>query len=376
VAEPVVSFAPTEEMALIRSTARRFLEDRLDIGVVRRLMMSDDGFDRDLWKEMATLGWTGLATPERHGGAGYGLVELSVVLEEMGRLVTPGPFFASVALAGTAIALIGTEEQQAELLEPMASGELIATLGVHEQPRDWSLHEISTVAHRDGPDWVITGAKAHVLDGHHADRLLVVASVEGELGVFVVPSDAPGVDVTQVPVLDPTRRQAVVTLHRVRVPEGALLGGSPSTRALGSVLSIASAALAVEQVGGAQRCLEMSVDYARSRYQFGRLIGSFQAVKHRCAEMLMRVEHARSVAYHAVRVVDDPEELAVAAPLAASVASEGYVWVAGETIQVHGGIGFTWEHDAHLYLKRAKSSALLLGDPVFQRRLLAEALDL
>lgn len=375
-ADLAVSYAPTEETELIRLTARQFLEDRLGLATVRELMMSDQGFERAMWKEIADLGWAGLTIPEEHGGAGYGLVELSVLLEEMGRLVTPGPFFASVVLATTAITELGTPEQHALLLSELASGEVLATLAVYEDPRDWALRRLATTAEPDGGDWVLFGEKRHVLDGHLADRLLVVAMVGDRPGVFVVDSVIEGVEVSQVPVLDPTRRQSTVRLDRVRVDGGSLLGEEPDLEGLMKVMATGSAALAVEQVGGAQRCLDTAVEYARTRYQFGRPIGSFQAIKHRCAEMLMRVEHARSTAYHAVRVTDDPGEFAIAAPLAASVASESYVWAAGESIQIHGGIGFTWEHDAHLYLKRAKSSALLFGDPRHHRRLLARALGL
>ncbi|MCI0544821.1 MAG: acyl-CoA/acyl-ACP dehydrogenase [Actinobacteria bacterium] len=369
-----VGFTPTEEMTLIRSTARQFLADRLSIGVVREQMMSDEGFDRSLWKEIAELGWTGLIIPEEHGGAGSGLAELSVILEEMGRNLTPGPFLASAVLATMAVMEMGSDEQRAELLPALASGDRLASLALYEGPRDWGLDGISTTARPSGGGWVIEGVKRHVLDGHMADTLLVLARVGDDLGLFAVDSDA--VEVEQVPVLDLTRRQATVRLNGVHVPAERALGERPVGQGLRRVLAMGSAALAVEQVGGAQRCLELSIEYAKTRYQFGRPIGSFQAVKHRCAEMLVRVEQARSTTQHAVRVTDDPEELAIASPLAASVASEAYVWVAGETIQVHGGIGFTWEHDAHLYLKRAKTSSLLLGDPRFQRDLLGRALGL
>jgi alkylation response protein AidB-like acyl-CoA dehydrogenase len=376
VAEVAVSYAPTEETELLRSTARQYLEDRLGLGVVRETMMSEDGFDRAVWREIADMGWTGLTIPEEHGGAGYGPVEMSVLLEEMGRLVTPGPFFASVVLATTAISELGTPDQRAELLPDLASGETLATLAFHEGPRDWGLERLATTVERNGDGWVVSGVKNHVLDGHLADLLLVVAPIGDQLGVFAVETRADGVEVIQTPVLDPTRRQAQVRLDRARVAGSSLLGDSPSADGVRRVLALGSAALAVEQVGGAQRCLDTAVEYARTRHQFGRPIGSFQAIKHRCAEMLMRVEHARSTAYHAARVTDQPEEFAIASPLAASVSSESYVWAAGENIQIHGGIGFTWEHDAHLYLKRAKSSALLLGDPRHHRRLLANALGL
>jgi alkylation response protein AidB-like acyl-CoA dehydrogenase len=376
VAENVVSYRPTEEQDLIRSTARRFLEERIPLERVRELMMSDDGFDRILWKEMADLGWTGLTIEEELGGAGFGPIELSVLLEEMGRMVTPGPFLASAVIATTVIQQIGTAEQQAELLPPLAAGERIATLALFEGPRQWDPGIAVTSANTDSGGWVLSGEKRFVLDGHLADTLLVTASGREGMGVFVVSPSARGVEVTPENVLDPTRRQATIGLDDVVVGDEARLGAGDATAALRRALSLGTTALAAEQVGGAQRCMEMSVDYAKTRHQFGRPIGSFQAIKHRCANMLMKVESARSVANHAARVTEDEDELAIAAPLAGSICSDAYVWVAGENIQVHGGIGFTWEHDAHLYLKRAKSSSLLLGSPAHQRDLLGRAIGI
>lgn len=367
-----VSYAPTEETVLLRETARDYLADRLGNAEVRRLMVSDDGFERAAWKGLADLGWVGLAIPEEFGGAGYGPVELSVLFEEMGRMVTPGPFFATAALAVPAIVELADSEQKAELLPGIAAGDTIASVAVHEAARDWDLERVKTTATGGDDSWVLDGTKHHVLDGHLADLFLVVARTEEGLGLFAVPADAEGLEVEQVSVLDSTRRQATVSFRGVKA--AGPLGGGDARNGLKRALALASAYLAVEQAGGAQRCLEMSVDYARTRHQFGRPIGSFQAVKHRCAEMLLKVEHAKSVAYHAVRVTDDRGEFAIAAPLAASIASEAYVWAAGENIQIHGGIGFTWEHDAHLYLKRAKSSSLLLGDARYHRRLLGDAL--
>lgn len=371
---PGVSYAPTEEQDLIRSTARQFLDERLSIATVRELMMSEEGFDPVLWKEMADLGWTGLAIAEDHGGSGLSPVEMGVLLEEMGRLVTPGPFFASAVLATTVIQLLATPAQQAELLAGLAAGERIGALAVFEHPRDWSSDNPATTATRTGDGWLLEGAKRAVLGGDEADFVLVTAATDDGMAVFVVESGAEGVKTAPEPVLDLTRRQATVTLESVEVDAGSRLGEGESSVALRRALALAAGLLACEQVGGAQRCMEMSVEYAKTRYQFGRPIGSYQAIKHRCANMLMKVEHAKSVAYHAVRVTEDPEEMMLAAPLAASVASEAHVWVAGENIQVHGGVGFTWEHDAHIYLKRAKSASLILGSPRFHRDRLGEVI--
>jgi alkylation response protein AidB-like acyl-CoA dehydrogenase len=301
---------------------------------------------------------------------------MGVLLEEMGRLVTPGPFFASGVLATTTIQELASPGQQAELLPALAAGETIATVAVFETARDWSLDQPRTTAKRRDGGWVLQGAKRAVLNGADAGLLLVTAVTEDGVGVFAAEASADGVAVTPESVLDPTRRQASVTFDDVSLSDDARLGEGDAGAGLRHVLALATIALAAEQIGGAQRCLEMSVDYAKSRYQFGRPIGSYQAIKHRCANMLMKVEHARSAVYYAARVTDLPDELAIAAPLAGSVASEAYVWVAGETIQVHGGIGFTWEHDAHIYLKRAKASSLLFGGPRHQRDLMGEAIGI
>ncbi len=369
---PRVSYAPTEDQDLIRSTARQFLEENLPLDRVRETMLTAEGFDPVVWKEMADLGWTGLAIAEEFGGAGLTNVEMSVLVEEMGRLLTPGPFFASAVLSTAVLQETATRDQQAELLPALAAGERIATLAVFETPRDWSTGEPGTTATRRGDGWVLEGRKRAVLSAGGADTLLVTAKTRDGVGVFAVDAGADGVEISIEPVLDLTRHQGTVSLDAVQA--SSRLGEGDSSEGLQRALAVARAMLACEQVGGAQRCLEMAVDYAKSRYQFGRPIGSYQAIKHRCANMLMKVEHAKSVAYHAVRVADDDDEVGVAAPLAASVASEAYVWVAGENIQVHGGIGFTWEHDAHLYLKRAKSSSLLLGSPRFHRDRLGEAI--
>jgi alkylation response protein AidB-like acyl-CoA dehydrogenase len=373
---PAVSYAPTDELELIRTTARQFLEERLPSPVVRELMVSEEGFDAAVWKDMAGMGWTGLTIAEEQGGSGFGPVELGVLLEEMGRMVTPGPFFASTVVATTAIQETASPEQCSDLLPDLASGETLAALALFEGPRSWSLENPLTSATRSDDGWIINGSKRSVLGGTGADLLLVLAATDDGVSLFAVPSDLDGVQITPEPVLDPTRRQASVVLDSVRVEDRARLGGGDATAALQRTLALSVAYLACEQAGGAQRCLDMAVNYAKSRHQFGRPIGSFQAIKHRCAQMLMKVEHARSVAYHAVRVAGDSDELAVAAPLAGSVASEAYVWVAGENIQVHGGIGFTWEHDAHIYLKRAKASSLLFGDPGYQRHLLGRAIGI
>ena len=374
-----ISYAPTEETALIRSTTRQFLEEVVPLSRVREMMLERRGFDMEIWKSMAELGWQGLAIPEEHGGAGYGMVELGVVLEEMGRLLTPGPFFASAVMATQAIVNAGTSEQQAALLPRLASGEEIAALAMFEHPRGWDSGGVGALATRTNGGWVLEGRKRFVLDAGTADFLILAARTgrgPDGVGLFVVEMPQAGVTVTPMQELDVTRRQYEVEIEQVAVGDDALLGGAPSWMPILVTLCRSSVGLAAEQVGGTQRCLDISVDYAKTRYQFGRPIGSYQAIKHMCADMLVLVEQSRSCAVHAAHTFEDLEELPISAALAASYCSEAYEWVSGQTIQVLGGIGFTWEHDAHLYFKRAKASSLLLGDPLHHRRMLADALGL
>lgn len=374
---PRVSFALTEEQEMLRQTTRQFLEDRAPATVLRELADSEAGFDQALWQAGAELGWHSLAIPEEYGGAGYTFAELSVVLEEMGRSLFPAPFVSTVVMAANAILLGGTEEQKSALLPGIAMGESIMTMALFEGPRGAAAADVSMVATRDGDGWVLDGVKQHVLFGHVAGTLITAARTPGGLSLFVVPADADGVTAEHVPTLDATRKQATVTFSGVRLSDDALLGEEGSAASvLDQVLRLTSVALALEQVGGAQWCLETSVEHAQTRFQFGRAIGSFQAIKHRCADMMVSVEHAKSTAYHAARVVDDVEELLVAAPLAKSVCSEAYTSAAADTIQILGGTGFTWEHETHFYFKRAKSTSLMFGGVSYQRRLLVDAIGI
>jgi alkylation response protein AidB-like acyl-CoA dehydrogenase len=372
-----VTFALTEEQEMLRQTTRQFLADRVPPTVVREMADSKTGFDSALWQSGAELGWHSLAVPEEYGGAGYTFAELSVVLEEMGRSLFPGPFISTVVMAANAILLAGSESQKKELLPGIAMGESVMTMALFEGPRGAGVDDISMVANRDGDAWVLDGAKQHVLFGHVAGTIITAALTPGGLSFFLVPADAGGLVAEHIETLDPTRKQATLTFSGVRLADDAMLGEEGSAGpVLEQVLRMASIALALEQVGGAQWCLETSVEHAQTRFQFGRAIGSFQAIKHRLADMMVSTEHAKSAAYHAARVVDDADEVLVAAPLAKSVASETYVTAASDTIQILGGTGFTWEHDTHLYFKRAKSTALMFGGVRHQRRLLADAIGI
>jgi len=379
-----MDFAFSDEQVMLRDTARRFLDERAPSPVVRRIMETAEGYDPALWWEMARQGWQAMAIPEAYGGAGFSFLEQAILMEEMGRSLFPSPFLSSVVLGADLVLRAGSDEQRAATLPGVASGAHRLALAHLETSGRWDPSGVTMTARRRRGALVLSGTKWFVIDGHSADSLLVVVRTEPGGGgaegisVVVVPAGAPGVSRRRLETMDMTRTQAVVDFDDVAVPSDAILG-EPGTgwAALAETLQRAVVALAYEQVGGAQRCLDIAVEYAKARVQFGRPIGSFQAVKHRCADMLVRVESARSAAYAAGWAVagagDDP---AILAPLAKSYCSEAFFFCAAENIQVHGGIGFTWEHDAHLYFRRAKTDELLFGTPAEHRMLLAERLGI
>jgi alkylation response protein AidB-like acyl-CoA dehydrogenase len=339
-------------------------------------MASPEGYDPAVWKQMAEeLGLQGLIIPEEFGGSGFSYVELGVVLEEMGRTLLAAPFFSTVVLAANALLQSGDESAQKDYLPGIAAGTTIAALAVTEKSGRWDADGVELAARRDGDSWTLHGTKTYVLDGHIADLLLVAARTDGGISLFAVTGDASGLTRTLLTTMDQTRKQAQLdfagTSARMVGTEGA------GWDVLARVLDLAAVGLAAEQVGGAQKCLEMSVEYAKVRVQYGRPIGSFQAIKHKCADMLVAVESAKSAAYRALEVAADlDDDLPVMAALAKSYCSTTYFRTAAENIQIHGGIGFTWEHPAHLYFKRAKSSELLLGDPAYHRDRLGVLLGL
>jgi alkylation response protein AidB-like acyl-CoA dehydrogenase len=380
-----VNFAFSEEQEELRKSVRRFLEDKSDSPEVRRLMETTEGYDSDVWKQMGQqLGLQGLAIPEEYGGSGYTFVELVVVLEEMGRSLLCAPYFSTVALATNAILASGDDSAKKELLPGIASGETIATLAFTEESGRWDEDGIQMEATKSGDGYTLSGTKMFVIDGHVAN-LLIVAARAGAAGggksdgagvsLFAVDGDASGITKTSLQTMDQTRKQAKVEFANTPARLIGAEGGAGA--ALSKTLDLAAVALAAEQVGGAQKCLEMAVEYAKVRVQFGRPIGSFQAIKHKCADMLLEVESAKSAAYYAGwAAAEDSDELPVVASLAKAYCSDAYFHAAAENIQIHGGIGFTWEHDAHLYFKRAKSSELLLGDPTYHRELLAQRIGI
>jgi alkylation response protein AidB-like acyl-CoA dehydrogenase len=371
-----VIFAFSAEQNELRSVVRAFLERRSPESEVRRLMATTDGYDTATWKHLATqIGLQGLTIPEEFGGAGGSFVELGIVLEEMGRSLLCAPFFATAVLASNALLHTGDKAAMGDYLPGIASGDTVATVAFVEDAGRWDAEGIQMPAERDGGQWRLTGAKTFVLDGHTADVLIVAARTADGVSLFAVSAAADGLHRAELRTLDETRKQARVEFSSTPARLIGAIGAGWTT--LASVLDLAAVALAAEQVGGAQRCLDMAVEYAKQRVQFGRPIGSFQAVKHKCADMMLEVETAKSAAYYAMwAAAGESDDLSAVASLAKAHCSDAYFHVAAENIQVHGGIGFTWEHPAHLYFKRAKSSQLLFGDAIYHRGLFAQRSDL
>jgi alkylation response protein AidB-like acyl-CoA dehydrogenase len=371
-----MNFGFSEEQEELRKMVKRFLDEKSPESEVRRLMATAEGYDPAVWDQMANeLALQGLGIPEEFGGQGYGPVELYVVFEEMGAALFCSPYFSTVALAANAVLFVGTDADKASYLPGIASGERIATLALTDDSGDWDLASTSTTASALGDGFVLNGVRSYVTDGNVASVIFVPAMTSKGLSLFAVAGDAPEVAREALATMDQTRKQSRIVLHDapamlVGVEGGALAG-------LETTVQVAVAALAAEQVGGAQRVLNNAVEYAKVRVQFGRPIGSFQAIKHKCADMLLDVESAKSAAYYAAWAAQERnDELPIAASLAKSFCSEAYFHCAAENIQIHGGIGFTWEHHAHLYFKRAKSSELMLGDPAYHRELLAQRLGI
>ncbi|MCU1373917.1 MAG: putative acyl-CoA dehydrogenase, partial [Actinomycetia bacterium] len=349
-----MNFAFSEEQEELRRTVRQFLDQKSPETEVRRLMETDEGYDVAVWKQMGEqLGLQGLAIPEEFGGSGYGYIELIVILEEMGRRLLAAPYFSTVELAAHTLIHSGDDAAKKEHLPGIATGETIATLAFTEESGRWDEGGITVAATQSGDGWTINGTKSYVLDGHVADLILVAARTGAGVSIFAVPSDAAGLTRTLLTTMDQTRKQAKLDFSNTPATLVGTDGAGWST--IERVLDLAAVALAAEQVGGAQFVLDMAVQYAKDRIQFGRPIGSFQAIKHKCADMLLEVESAKSAAYYAGWCAAElNDELPSVAALAKAYCSEAYFHATAENIQIHGGIGFTWEHPAHLYFKRAK----------------------
>lgn len=369
-----MKFSFSAEQDAFRDSLRRYLADRSPAKEVRRLMETEQGWDRAEWAQTnSALGLTAVRIPEAHGGHGFGFAEQCIVLEEMGRVLLCAPYFATAVLGAGAILNAGTPAQQAALLPGIAGGGTVATLAWVEDGGDWTGEATALAATPDGELWRLDGHKSFVLDGIGADLIVVLARTAGGLSLFTLSGDAPGVSRRPLAALDPTRKLARLEFAGTRA---ALLGAEGGAAApLARTLVEAAVCLANEMVGGADRLREDALAYAMLRMQFGRPIAGFQSMKHKQADMLLEVELAKSAAYCAATALDDGDADAVAtASLAKAAASEAYLQTAIHAVQIHGGIGFTWDNDTHLWFKRAKASEVLLGDAHHHRERMMRAI--
>jgi len=353
-----MQFGLSESQQMLKDNARKFFSGECPMDQVRRLMETDTAFDGVLWAKMAEQGYTGIIFPEEYGGVGLGKVELILFMEEAGRALLPGPFFSTVALAGVVLDALGTTEQKKKYLAPICRGEARSTLAMLEASASWDPADVRIAA----VNGKLTGEKLFVPDAAAADTILVVA----RNGVFLVDAKAPGITISPMSGMDLARKLYAVQFKDTPAEK---LG---ETAGLSKALDVATAALVAEMVGGMQRVLDLTVEYAKMRKQFGKPIGMFQAVQHQCADMYLETENSRSAAYYAAWALEEhAPDAAVAVSIAKVYASDAGRTVGNRGIQVHGGMGFTWENDVHLYYRRAKSSETMFGDATFHRERIA-----
>jgi alkylation response protein AidB-like acyl-CoA dehydrogenase len=369
-----VDFSFTPDQTLLKNSARAFLDEHCKPATVRLLWDDPRGESEAMWKEMAQLGWLGLSLPEAHGGSGLGMVETAILLEELGRAAYPGPYWPTM-LAASAIAEAGTDAQQTRWLGAIAGGSARAALALLDADLDWNPEATATRAEKTGNGWQLSGVKRYVPWSHAVDVLLVPARAPEGLTLFLVDPSASGLSASPVQSMDPGARLAHLTLDGVPVRGEDVLGapGSAASRLQG-LLRRGGVGAAAEMLGAARRCQEMAVGYAKVREQFGQPIGSFQAIRHKCAEMLLETENSHSAVYYAAWALDaGAEDADTAASIAKSYVGDASRKVCGDAIQVHGGIGFTWEYDLHMYFKRAKALEAQYGDGDYHRELILGA---
>ena len=353
------------ESAQLASTLRRMLQDRATLAKSRAFIESPDEYDRELWADLVEMGLTGLAIPEEFGGAGYGYQELCVVQEELGGVLAAVPYLSSICLGAPMLLALGTEEQKATWLPRVAAGEKVVAVGTEGLPGSSVRPLLVSVTKGQA---FVNGRLEYVMDANTSDGLVVRAtSGDSTAATYLIPTAQDGVDIEPIPALDGTRKLANVTLTDAT---GEFLAEGEDPMRLSLLRGLVC--LAAEMLGGLEACLAMATEYAKVRHQFGRPIGSFQAIKHKCADMLVAAQSARSLVEYAAWAADaSPSDLEVAASAAKAFCGDAYFRGAGENIQIHGGIGFTWEHDAHLFFKRARASQVLLGDSRFHRSVIA-----
>lgn len=355
-----MQFGLSESQQFLKDSAREFFAGECPGAEVRRLMETDSAYDAALWSKLTEQGYTGIVYPETFGGVGLGKVELMLLMEEAGRALLPGPFFSTVVFAGSVLDVVCSPAEKKRYLEPICRGEARATVAVLEAGASWDLRhiELSVVKAR------LNGEKLFVSDAGVADFIIVVA----RNGVYVVDSKAPGLKISPMSSMDLTRKLYVVEFSNTPAEE---IGGAGN---LSRALDVAAAAISAELVGGMQRALEITVEYAKTRKQFGKPIGMFQAVQHQCADMYLETESARSAAYYAGWALEENSpDAGTAVSIAKMYASDAGRTVGNRSIQIHGGMGFTWENDLHLYYRRAKASETAFGDATFHRERIAAA---
>jgi len=360
-------FGLTETQTTLKNTVRKFLSAECPLAEVRKQMETDTAFDASLWRKIAEQGWTGIIFPEEYGGFGMGMVELAATLEEMGRALLPGPFSSTVLLAGSLLEAAGSDGQKQKYLGAICRGEAKATVALLEDSASWLPDAVQMKA----AGLTLNGKKLFVPDAVVADFILVAARLDGDLAIFLAPSNAHGLHISNMPAMDATRKLYEVTFDGVAAE--LVAQGSRARQALDRALDIATVGLVAEMTGGMQRLLEITVEYAKTRKQFGRAIGEFQAVQHQCADMLVYTESSRSAAYYAAYAIQEGiPEARLAVSVAKAYASDAYREVGNRAIQVHGGMGFTWENDVHLFYRRAKASEVAYGDANFHRERIAK----
>lgn len=391
-----MEFRFTDEQKMIRETAAAFLRDVSNPEAVRRAMATEAGFEPELWQRITTeLCFQAITIPEEFGGMGLGYVELTAVLEQMGRVLLCSPFFSTVCWGVNALLVAGTDAQKGEYLPQIAVGSLTATVAytgpeAAERGGRWGAEAISATYRATENGYELNGEYCYVVDGHSAELLIVAARQEGSTGsdgiaLFALPATTPGLSRRWQPTMDQTRHLAALSLQAVSVTaEQALANVGQAWPALERVIALAKIAVAAEQMGGADEILQQTVAYMQERVQFGRAIASYQALKHKAADMMLKAEVSQSAVYYAACVAQEAlnpdgdaqiaSELQEAAAMAKGYCSDSYFFNAGSAIQLYGGVGFTWEYDVHLYFKRAKSSELYLGSGAYQRELVAQML--
>ena len=379
-----IEFGLTEEQEMLKTMARDFLANECPSSRVRELMEDDTGFSADLWKKMAEVGWLGLVLPEEYGGAGMNFRDLAILLDEMGRAVFPSPFLSTLLLVGMPVLAFGTEQQKKEILPKIANGEAVCTLAALEDDGDWYADSIKVRADQRGDNYVINGTKLFVPDAKTADYMLIAARTKRtenpEEGITLFLLDTKevwGLLSTTLNTIDQTRKQYEVVFMNVPVPAKNILGelhqGWPIMKQIGLQ---ATAALCAEMVGAGEKAFEMTIEYLKERVAFGVVIGSFQALQHRAADMAITLEYSRSLMEWAAEAIkEDHPDAATAVSMAKSFCGDTCKKVVAEGIQMHGGIGFTWDHDMHLYFKRIWADDNAFGDSIYHRELVAQALD-